>query len=106
MKLSARTVKHKAIIVTSFLKTVGVRDLLGKGDWPTYTEEDPEIYAPEELQKFFIACTPEEFLLVPNSSCTRGSAMARFAHLQNGRTPTSPHGTVKVKPKEAGKSQS
>ncbi|HWE83619.1 MAG TPA: site-specific integrase [Terracidiphilus sp.] len=61
--LSARTVKHKAIIVTSFLKTLGVHDLLGKGDWPTYTEEDPETYTPEELKKFFDACTPEEYLL-------------------------------------------
>ena len=61
--LSARTVKHKTIIVTSFLKTLGVRDLLGKGDWPSYTEEDPEIYTPEELRAFFAACTPEEFLL-------------------------------------------
>ena len=61
--LSARTVKHKTIIVTSFLKTLGVRGLLGKSDWPSYTEEDPEIYTPEELRKFFSACTPDEFLL-------------------------------------------
>jgi hypothetical protein len=61
--LSARTVRHKTIIVTSFLKTLGVRGLLGKSDWPSYTEEDPEIYTREELRKFFSACTPDEFLL-------------------------------------------
>ena len=61
--LSARTVKHKTIIVTSFLKVFGVQRLLKKGDWPTYTEEDPEIYTREQLQKFFKACTPDEFLL-------------------------------------------
>jgi integrase len=41
----------------------GVRGLLNKGDWPTYTEAEPVIYTPEELQKFFEACTPDEFLL-------------------------------------------
>ena len=61
--LSARTVKHKTIIVTQFLKVFGVRGLLNKGDWPTYTEADPTIYTPEELQKFFEVCTPDEFLL-------------------------------------------
>ena len=61
--LSARTVKHKTVIVKSFLNTVGVRGLMNKGDWPRYTEEDPEIYTPEELKKFFAACTPDEFLL-------------------------------------------
>jgi integrase len=61
--LSARTVKHKTIIVTQFLKVFGVRGLLNKGDWPTYTEAEPVIYTPEELQKFFEACTPDEFLL-------------------------------------------
>ena len=41
--LSPRTVKHKTVIVMSFLKLNGVGKLLSKGDWPTYTESDPEI---------------------------------------------------------------
>jgi len=101
--LSARTVKHKAIIVTSFLKTVGVRDLLGKGDWPTYTEEDPEIYTPEELKKFFAASTPEEYLLFQfflHSGFRDGEV--RHAHWTDIDFT---HGTVKVKHKEATKSE-
>lgn len=62
-KLSARTVKHKTIIVASFLKTVGREKLLNKGDWPKYTEEDPESYTQEELKKFFAACNDDEYLL-------------------------------------------
>jgi integrase/recombinase XerD len=104
LDLSARTVKHKAIIVTSFLKTVGVHDLLGKGDWPTYTEEDPEIYTPEELQKFFSACTPEEFLLFQfflHSGFRDGEVRhAQWPDLDFH------HGVVKVTSKEVTRSQS
>jgi integrase len=102
--LSARTVKHKAIIVTSFLKTLGVRSLLGKGDWPTYTEEDPEIYTPEELKKFFASCTPHEFLLFQfflHSGFRDGEVRhAEWADLDFN------HGVVRVRHKEANRSQS
>ena len=101
--LSARTVKHKTIIVTMFLKTVGVHDLLCKGDWPSYTEEDPEIYTPEELKKFFATCTPEEFLLFQfflHSGFRDGEV--RHAHWTDIDFT---HGTVKVKHKEATKSE-
>ncbi len=47
----------------SFLNTVGVRGLLNKGDWARYTDEDPKIYTPEEVQKVFAVCAPDEFLL-------------------------------------------
>ena len=30
------------------------------GDWPSYVEEELEIYEPEELARFFSACTVEE----------------------------------------------
>jgi hypothetical protein len=30
--------------VMSFLKTNGIRGLVGKNDWPRYTEEEPEIW--------------------------------------------------------------
>ena len=36
--------------------------LLGKNDWPRYTEEEPEIYEQEELNKLFAKCDPEERL--------------------------------------------
>jgi hypothetical protein len=35
---------------------------VGKNDWPRYTEEEPEIYEQEELDKLFAACDAEERL--------------------------------------------
>ena len=31
--------KHKTILAVSFLKTLGVRGLLHKGDWPKYSNQ-------------------------------------------------------------------
>ena len=101
--LSARTVKHKTIIVTSFLKTLGVRGLLGKSDWPSYTEEDPEIYTPEDLRKFFSACTPDEFLLF-QFFLHSGFRDAEVRHALWTDLDFL-HGTVKVTRKEANKSR-
>ena len=101
--LSARTVRHKTIIVTSFLKTLGVRGLLGKSDWPSYTEEDPEIYTPEELRKFFSACTPDEFLLF-QFFLHSGFRDAEVRHALWTDLDFL-HGTVKVTRKEANKSR-
>jgi integrase len=46
----------------SFLKSQKIRGLVEKGDWPTYTEEVPEIYEQEELDALFAACDAEERL--------------------------------------------
>jgi integrase/recombinase XerD len=101
--LSARTVKHKTIIVASFLKSVGVQKLLRKGDWPRYTEEDPESYTPEELKKFFAACTPDEYLLF-QFFLQSGLRDAEVRHALWTDLDFN-HGTVKVKHKEANASQ-
>jgi integrase len=46
----------------TFLKAHGIRGLVGKNDWPRYTEEEPEIYEQEELNSLFAACDVEERL--------------------------------------------
>jgi integrase/recombinase XerD len=46
----------------AFLKANGIRGLVGKNDWPRYTEEEPEMYEKEELGKLFAACDAEERL--------------------------------------------
>ncbi len=61
-KLTPRTVWNKFSHVVSFLKASGVRGLAGRGDWPKYTEEEPEVYEREDLDKFFAACDDEERL--------------------------------------------
>lgn len=61
-KQSPRTVYNKFEHVMTFLKTQGIRGLMGKNDWPRYTEEEPEMYEQEELDKLFAACDAEERL--------------------------------------------
>ena len=53
---------NKFASVMSFLKSNGIRGLVGKNDWPMYTEEEVEIYSRGELDKFFAACTENENL--------------------------------------------
>jgi integrase/recombinase XerD len=57
-----RSCWNKFANVMSFLKANGIRGLVGKNDWPRFTEEEPEIYEKKELDKLFAACDPEERL--------------------------------------------
>jgi integrase/recombinase XerD len=57
-----RSVYNKFENLMSFLKAQGIRGLAGKNDWPRFTEEEPEIYEEEELDKLFEACDAEERL--------------------------------------------
>ena len=57
-----RSVYNKFENVMTFLKANGIRGLVGKNDWPRYTEEEPEIYEREELDKLFAKCGAEERL--------------------------------------------
>src|SRR6516165_2277857 len=59
---SARSCWNKFGNVMSFLKAQGVRGLAKKNDWPSFTEEEPEIYEKEDLDKFFAVCDEEERL--------------------------------------------
>ena len=61
-KQSPRSVYNKFEIVMTFLKANAIRGLVGKNDWPRYTEEEPEMYEPEELDKLFKTCDAEERL--------------------------------------------
>ena len=46
----------------TFLKANGMGGLVGKNDWPRYTEEEPEMYEQEELDTLFKARNEEERL--------------------------------------------
>jgi integrase/recombinase XerD len=61
-KQAPRSVYNKFENVMTFLKANGIRGLVGKNDWPRYTEEEPEIYEQEELDKLFKACDAEDRL--------------------------------------------
>jgi integrase len=60
--LSPRTVYNKFEQLMSFLKANKITGLVGKNDWPRYTEEEPEVYERAELDKFFAACDATERL--------------------------------------------
>jgi integrase/recombinase XerD len=57
---SDRSVANKFENVMTFLKQQKITGLIGKGDWPKFTEEEPECYTQEELYKFFAKCTETE----------------------------------------------
>jgi integrase/recombinase XerD len=57
-----RSVYNKFENVMTFLKAQGIRGLVGKSDWPRFTEEEPEIYEQGELDKLFAACDAKERL--------------------------------------------
>ena len=59
-KLAPRTVANKFGLVVSFLKASGRTGIVQRGDWPRYTEDEPEIYEREDLDKFFNACDNDE----------------------------------------------
>jgi integrase len=61
-KQSPRSVYNKFENVMTFLKSQGIRGLLGKNDWPRFVEEEPEVYEREELDKLFAVCDEEERL--------------------------------------------
>src|SRR5258708_26885003 len=57
-----RSVYNKFENLMSFLKAQGIRGLVGKNDWPRFTEEEPEMYEDENLDTLFAACDAEERL--------------------------------------------
>jgi integrase len=61
-KQAPRSVYNKFENAMTFLKANRIRGLVGKNDWPRYTEEEPEMYEPEDLDKLFAACDAEEKL--------------------------------------------
>jgi integrase/recombinase XerD len=61
-ELHPRTCWNKFSNVMSFLKAKKISGLAEKGDWPSYTEEEPEVYEREDLDKLFEGCDGDERL--------------------------------------------
>jgi site-specific recombinase XerD len=61
-KQAPRSVYNKFENVMTFLKANAIRGLVGKNDWPRYTEEEPEMYEQDELDKLFKAGDADERL--------------------------------------------
>jgi integrase/recombinase XerD len=61
-RLSPRTCWNKFNNVMSFLKSRGIRGLVGKNDWPRFTEEKPETYEQVQLDALSAASDAQERL--------------------------------------------
>lgn len=68
--LSQRTIYNQYRLLISFLRFQGIEKLMRRGDAPVYVEEDVETYEQEDLDKFFAACTPDEWLMFQFFLCT------------------------------------
>ena len=58
-----RSAYNKFESVMTFLKKLKVKPEVSSHDWPQYTEEEPEMYEQDVLDKFFAACDADELLL-------------------------------------------
>ena len=61
-KQSPRSCWNKFSNVMSFLKAQGISGIVKRGDWPRYTEEEPEAYDKHELDTLFSVCDADERL--------------------------------------------
>lgn len=64
-----RTAYNNYARVVTFLRHYDMA-LMKKGDSPSFVEEEPEVYEQAELDRFFAACTPEEWLIFQFFLCT------------------------------------
>ena len=46
----------------TFLKWAGVRNVVSKGDWPKFTEEEPEVYEKDDIAKLMAVSDTQEKL--------------------------------------------
>lgn len=62
-QLNQKTINRRVIVMLNAMRGAGARIELRKGDWPKTIEKKIEIYQPEEMEKFFAACSNDERLL-------------------------------------------
>jgi integrase/recombinase XerD len=68
--LNQKTINKRVIIMLNAMRSQGAQIEMRWGDWPRTIEKRVEIYQPEELNRFFRACRPEERTLFQVFLCT------------------------------------
>jgi site-specific recombinase XerD len=61
--LNQKTTNKRVVVMLHAMRSAGAEIKLRKGDWPKTADKQIEVYTPDELQKFFAACTENERLL-------------------------------------------
>jgi len=68
--LNQKTINKRVIVMLQAMRRAGAQIQLHKGDWPRTVDKRVEIYEPEEINKFFAACAPEERLVFQTFLCS------------------------------------
>jgi integrase len=61
--LNQKTINKKVIVALQAMRGAGAVIDLKKGDWPKTTDKGIDIYQPEEIQRFFAECVPDEWMV-------------------------------------------
>jgi len=61
--LNQKTTNKHVVVMLTAMRSAGADIKLRKGDWPKTTEKQIAVYTPEELKRFFRACTEDERVL-------------------------------------------
>ncbi|HKD61862.1 MAG TPA: tyrosine-type recombinase/integrase [Terracidiphilus sp.] len=61
--LNQKTTNRKVVVMLHAMRGAGAEIKLRKGDWPKTADKQIEVYTPDELQKFFDACTEDQRVL-------------------------------------------
>ena len=61
--LNQKTTNKRVVVMLHAMRGAGAEIKLRKGDWPKTADKQVEVYSPDELQKFFSACTVGERIL-------------------------------------------
>ena len=61
--LNQKTINKRVTVMLQMIRHAGHDVKLRKGDWPKTVDKQIEVYTPDELRRFFAACTDEERLL-------------------------------------------
>lgn len=69
-ELNQKTINKRVIVMLQAIRRAGANIQLHKGDWPRTVDKRVEIYAREELARFFKACSPEERLVFQVFLCS------------------------------------
>jgi integrase len=68
--LNQKTINKRVIVMLQAMRRAGANIQLHKGDWPRTVDKRVEIYDPEDLKRFFVACDPDERLIFQTFLCS------------------------------------
>lgn len=62
-RLNQKTINRRVIVMLHAMRGAGAEIKLRRGDWPKTADKEIETYTPDELRRFFAACSEDERVL-------------------------------------------